>query len=234
MTDDAPRRPAEGTRMKTITHVLIADDHPMVRDALRRTLLLLDPALQVLEAADYAGVVRALQMGLDTTPGEPARALMALVDLHMPGMDRVDGLRRLRLQFPAVPLVVASGEDDPAVIRATLAAGALGFLPKSEPPEVLQQALRLVLGGGTYTPAQALADLRHGAAPPRPDAGGLTPRQLDVLRCLMRGQPNKLIARELGLTEGTVKIHIAAILRVLQARNRTEAVVVARDLGLQA
>jgi DNA-binding NarL/FixJ family response regulator len=82
--------------------------------------------------------------------------------------------------------------------------------------------------------AQALADLRHGAPPPRPDAAGLTPRQLDVLRCLMRGQPNKLIARELGLTEGTVKIHIAAILRVLQARNRTEAVVVARDLGLQA
>ena len=205
--------------------VLIADDHPMVRDAWRRTLLLVEPDLQVIEAADYPRAVLALQQH---TPA------LALLDLHMPGMDRVDGLRRLRLQFPRVPLVVASGEDDPAVIRATLAAGAVGFLPKSEVPEVLQQALRLVLGGGSYTPPQALADLRHGAAPSRPDAGGLTPRQLDVLRCLMRGQPNKLIARELGLTEGTVKIHIAAILRVLQARNRTEAVVVARDLGLQA
>jgi DNA-binding NarL/FixJ family response regulator len=130
-------------------------------------------------------------------------------------------------------LVVASGEDDPAVIRAALAAGAVGFLPKAESPDVLQQALRLVLGGGTYTPPQALSDLQPGAAP-RPDASGLTPRQTDVLRCLMRGQPNKLIARELGLTEGTVKIHIAAILRVLQARNRTEAVVVARNLGLSA
>jgi DNA-binding NarL/FixJ family response regulator len=206
-------------------NVLIADDHPMVRDALKRTLLLVEPGARIVEAADFAGAHQHLHSG---------GIQLALLDLHMPGMDRVDGLRRLRLQFPGVAMVVASGEDDPAVIRATLAAGAVGFLPKSESPEVLQQALRLVLGGGTYLPAQALADLRHGAPPPRPDASGLTPRQTDVLRCLMRGQPNKLIARELGLTEGTVKIHIAAILRVLQARNRTEAVVVARNLGLQA
>ncbi len=206
-------------------NVLIADDHPMVRDALKRTLLLVEPDTQVFEAADYAGALRVLQQHSPQ---------LALLDLHMPGMERVEGLRRLRLLHPGVKMVVASGEDDPAVIRATLAAGAAGFLPKSEAPEVLQQALRLVLGGGTYMPAQALADMRHGAPPPRPDASGLTPRQMDVLRCLMRGQPNKLIARELGLTEGTVKIHIAAILRVLQARNRTEAVVVARNLGLQA
>ena len=205
--------------------VLIADDHPMVRDALKRTLLLVAPDAHVLEAADYDSALHLLQT---------ESPQLALLDLHMPGMNRVDGLRRLRLMFPQVPMAVASGEDDPVVIRATLTAGAVGFLPKSEAPEVLQQALRLVLGGGIYMPAQALADLRHGAPPPRPDASGLTPRQLDVLRCLMRGQPNKLIARELGLTEGTVKIHIAAILRVLQARNRTEAVVVARNLGLQA
>ena len=204
--------------------VLIADDHPLVRDALARTLRCVQPEAEVLEAADFASALRVLQ----TDAPE-----LALVDLHMPGMERVDGVRRLRLLCPGVPLVVVSGEDDPAVIRAALAAGAVGFLPKAESPDVLQQALRLVLGGGTYTPPQALADLQPGAAP-RPDASGLTPRQTDVLRCLMRGQPNKLIARELGLTEGTVKIHIAAILRVLQARNRTEAVVVARNLGLSA
>ncbi len=204
--------------------VLIADDHPLVRDALARTLRCVQPDAEVLEAADFATALRVLQTEAPK---------LALVDLHMPGMDRVDGVRRLRLLCPGVPLVVASGEDDPAIIRAALAAGAVGFLPKAESPDVLQQALRLVLGGGTYTPPQALADLQPGAAP-RPDASGLTPRQTDVLRCLMRGQPNKLIARELGLTEGTVKIHIAAILRVLQARNRTEAVVVARNLGLQA
>jgi DNA-binding NarL/FixJ family response regulator len=208
--------------------VLIADDHPLVRDALARTLRCVQPDADVLEAADFASALRVLQADAPQ---------LALVDLHMPGMEPgaggVDGVRRLRLLCPGVPLVVASGEDDPAVIRAALAAGAVGFLPKAESPDVLQQALRLVLGGGTYTPPQALADLQPGAAP-RPDASGLTPRQTDVLRCLMRGQPNKLIARELGLTEGTVKIHIAAILRVLQARNRTEAVVVARNLGLSA
>jgi len=204
--------------------VLIADDHPLVRDALARTLRCVQPDADVLEAADFGSALRLLQTEAPQ---------LALLDLHMPGMDRVAGVRRLRLLCPGVPLVVASGEDDPAVIRAALAAGAVGFLPKAESPDVLQQALRLVLGGGTYTPLQALADLQPGAAP-RPDASGLTPRQTDVLRCLMRGQPNKLIARELGLTEGTVKIHIAAILRVLQARNRTEAVVVARNLGLSA
>ena len=207
----------------TIT-VLIADDHPMVRDALARTVRLVEPDAVVVEAADFAGAEAAMQAHLPD---------LALVDLHMPGMDGVHGVRRLRANFAAVPLVVASGEDDPAVIRAVLAAGAAGFLPKSESPEVLQQALRLVRSGGSYMPAQALADMRHGAAPPRPDASGLTPRQMDVLKSLMRGQPNKLIARELGLTEGTVKIHIAAILRALQARNRTEAVVVARRLGLE-
>jgi len=202
--------------------VLIADDHPLLRDALARTLRRVEPGAEVIEAVDYASAAAALAA---------ERFDLALIDLHMPGMDGVEGVRRLRLQVAGVPLVVVSGDDEPAVIRAALAAGAVGFLPKSESPAVLEQALRLVRGGGTYTQPQALADLSHGV-PPRPDASGLTPRQMDVLKSLLRGQPNKLIARELGLTEGTVKIHIAAILRALQARNRTEAVVMARRLGI--
>jgi DNA-binding NarL/FixJ family response regulator len=203
--------------------VLIADDHPLVRDALARTLRLVVPDADVLEAGDYA----AAEALLAAQPVD-----LALLDLHMPGMDAMQGLKRLHARFPQVPLVVASAEADAAVIRATLAAGAVAFLPKSETPDVLQQALRIVLSGGSYMPRQAVADMHTGALPPRPDGHALTPRQMDVLRCLMQGQPNKLIARELGLTEGTVKIHIAAILRALRARNRTEAVVVARDLGL--
>ncbi len=204
--------------------VLIADDHPMVRDALARTLRLIEPAAEIVEAADFPEAEACIEQ-------QAASLTLALLDLHMPGMDALAGLRRLRVRFPALRMAVASGEDDPAVMRAAFDAGAVAFLPKSEPAQVLQQALRIVLGGGTYLPAQALAGLGAGAAP-RPEATALTPRQRDVLRCLMQGQPNKLIARELGLTEGTVKIHIAAILRALQARNRTEAVVVARRLGL--
>lgn len=204
-------------------NVLIADDHPLVRDALARTVQAVLPDAAMLQAADL-DTAQALLLA-----EQPA---LALLDLHMPGMQGVQGVRRLQRLAPALKILVASGEEDPAVMRAVMAAGALAFLPKSEPVEVLQQAIRIVLGGGTYLPSQALADLRPGASLPRPDAAAMTPRQLDVLKCLMQGQPNKLIARELGLTEGTVKIHIAAILRALQARNRTEAVVLARKLDL--
>ena len=207
--------------------MLIADDHPLVRDALARLLRVLEPRAEVIEAADYASIERQIEQ-------LTAALTMALVDLNMPGMDGLAGVRRLRERYPALLLVVASAEDDPATIRNVLALGAAGYLPKSEPPDVMLQALRLVLSGGVYTPARALSDFRDGHPPPaRPDASGLTPRQIDVLRELMRGQPNKLIARELRLTEGTVKIHIAAILRALHARNRTEAVVVARQLGIE-
>ena len=205
--------------------ILIADDHPLVRDALARTVQPVLPDAQILQAADL-DTAEALLLA--------ERPELVLLDLHMPGMQGAQGVRRLQRLAPACKLVVASGEDDPAVMRAALAAGALAFLPKRETAEVLQQAIRIVLGGGSYLPSQALADLRPGGPAPRPDTAALTPRQLDVLKCLMQGQPNKLIARELGLTEGTVKIHIAAILRALQARNRTEAVVMARNLGLAA
>jgi DNA-binding NarL/FixJ family response regulator len=204
--------------------VLIADDHPMVRDALARTLQQLDASVDVAQAADFDGLLALL---------EGAAADLALVDLHMPGMDGASGVRQIRAAAPLLPLVVASGHDDPATIRAVLGAGAAGFVPKTSSSELLRRALQIVLAGGVYVPQQALADL-PAEAPATTDATGLTPRQRDVLRGLLRGAPNKVIARDLGLTEGTVKIHIAAILRVLQVRNRTEAVVRARELDLDA
>lgn len=209
--------------MKSPMRVLVADDHPLVRDALARTLAAALPLSEVLQAQDWDEArARLAGGGID----------LALVDLHMPGMNGLDGVRALRQAHPALPIVVASGDGDPATIRGVLALGVRGYLPKSENAEVLAQALTLVGAGGTYVPARAMEDLAAAAPPARADVHGLTPRQLDVLRCLVRGLPNKLIARELALTEGTVKIHIAAILRVLDARNRTEAVVRAREAGL--
>jgi DNA-binding NarL/FixJ family response regulator len=202
--------------------ILVADDHPLVRDALARTVRELDAQAEVFQAGDLAGLLHAARQG---------EADLAIIDLQMPGMDGLAGLKRLREAVPTLPTVVASGQEDAATIRAVLAAGAMGFIPKSERPEVLLGALRLVRMGGTYVPPRLLEAVEATAAP-KGNAADLTPRQLDVLRLLMRGEPNKVIARELGLTEGTVKIHIAAILRTLQSRNRTEAVVRARALGL--
>ena len=196
-------------------NVLIADDHPLVRDALARTVQQLAADVQVREAGDLDGLLRLAAQG---------DADLALVDLNMPGMDGVAGLRRLRAAAPTLPVVVASGQEDAVTIRAVLAAGAVGFIPKSERSEVLLGALRLVQSGGTYVPSRLLD------APPAAAAPGLTARQLDVLHLLLRGEPNKLIARELGLTEGTVKIHLAAIFRALNVRNRVEAVVASRKL----
>jgi DNA-binding NarL/FixJ family response regulator len=200
--------------------VLIADDHPLVRAALAHSVRALDAEVRVHEAQDFETLL-ALARAHD--------ADLALVDLNMPGMNGVNGLSglaRLREAVPALPVVVASGQEDAATVRAVLAAGAAGFIPKSERPEALVSALRQVLAGECWVPQRLLDQAR-----PSP-TGGLTPRQLDVMRRLLCGEPNKKIAHELGLTEGTVKLHVAAILRTLQARNRTEAVVRARALGI--
>ncbi|MEO6410707.1 MAG: response regulator transcription factor [Burkholderiaceae bacterium] len=204
-------------------HVLIADDHPMVRDALSRIVRQIEPQSRVDEADDFDSV----RVHLDHELPD-----LLLLDLNMPGMDTLAGLRRLRQRYPTLSTVVASGQDDPVTIRNVLATGASGFISKSDPPQTLINALRLVATGGVYVSARLLGGLGGDAAPRPADASGLTPRQRDVLDLLLLGHPNKVIARNLGLTEGTVKIHIAAILRALQVRNRTEAVLRAREQGL--
>lgn len=202
---------------------VVADDHPLVRDALTRIVRQLDSQASVDEAGDFHTLVALIERSAPD---------LLLLDLNMPGMDGLSGLRRLRQRFASLTTVIASGQDDPVTIRAVLATGASGFVSKSDPPQTLISALRLVVNGGVYVSSRLLGDFRNGSPPPSADASGLTPRQLDVLDLLLLGQPNKQIARGLGLTEGTVKIHIAAILRALQARNRTEAVLKARELGL--
>jgi DNA-binding NarL/FixJ family response regulator len=203
--------------------ILIADDHPLVRDAMARLVRQVEPQSIVDEAGDFAGLMAAVER----TPPD-----LLLLDLNMPGMDALSGLRRLRQRFPELTTVVASGQDDPATIRAVLATGARGFVSKSDPPQTLVSAVRLVAGGGVYVSTRLLAEFRNGMPAGGADASGLTPRQRDVLDLLLLGQPNKLIARGLGLAEGTVKIHIAAILHALHARNRTEAVLRAHEMGI--
>ena len=208
--------------------ILVADDHALFRDGLRYLLGQLGEPVEVLEAKDGAAA-------LELAGAHPELELV-LLDLGMPGVDGLAGLRLLRARSPAVPVVILSGSEEPADVRQALDAGALGFIPKSSTSQVMLSALRLVLSGGMYLPPSYLEraqSVRVPLAASSLDSLGLTPRQLDVLRLLGQGHSNKEIARVLQLAEGTVKLHISAILRALGVDNRTRAVVAAaRLLGL--
>ena len=213
-------------------NVLVVDDHALFREGLKFLLRELDASLAVDEAGDCAAALeRAAAHRYD----------LVLLDLNLPGLRGMDALAALRSAIPGAPTVVLSGEDSPELVRSAIRAGAMGFIPKSSTREVLIQALRLVFAGGVYLPPAALdthtaaAPLAAYAAGGPPDAArlGLTPRQMDVLRCVIQGKPNKSIARELDISEGTVKAHLSAVMQALGARNRTEAVYAAAKLGLR-
>jgi len=208
--------------------ILLADDHEVMRLAMRHALQPLAAEIRWFEAADAAQVEAQLASGVDFD--------LALVDLQMPGAEGAPTIARWRREHPALPIVILSATDDAALVRELIALGVSGFVPKSDAAAVMLQAIRLVLAGGTYAPLRFLSDRSsadRASEETKAGAFGLTPRQIEVLRLLARGLPNKVIARELGLAEATVKVHLLAIFRVLQARNRTEAVVAAQKrLGL--
>lgn len=202
--------------------VLIADDHALVREGLAFIVRQWRADAALTFAADADGLLVA---------AEASAPDIAIVDLAMPGMHGIEGLRALRARCPALPLLVASALDDPATVRAALGAGASGFVAKNEPPLAIVQALARVIAGDIVVPpgVDAAVTVEEPAPAWRTP---LTARQHDVLGELMRGSSNKAIAGALGLTEGTVKIHVAAVLRALRAHNRTEAVLMARAMGL--
>lgn len=208
--------------------ILIADDHALFRDGLRYVLARLgDDAAEIFEAKDGAEALALVAAHPDLD--------LVLLDLAMPGMDGIAGLRALRARSPSMPVVILSASEEPADIRLALDRGAMGFIPKSSSSEVMLSALRLVLAGGVYLPPAFLDRSRAGKGPvvsatPSLENLGLTARQTDVLRLLGQGKSNKEIARALELAEGTVKLHVSAVLRALDAVNRTQAVVAAARL----
>jgi len=207
--------------------VLLADDHALFREGFSLLLRQLDPDVQVIETGCF-------EAALACTISRPDIDI-ALLDLNMPGMNGAEGIARFREQDGDLPVVVISASEDVADIKHLLDAGAAGYIPKSSPSQVMLAALRLVLSGGVYVPVNVLQDLDLLDEPAHKSkrAGSqMTDRQLQVLRLIVQGKPNKLIARELQLSEGTVKIHLASIYRALDASNRTEAAMAARDLGL--
>jgi DNA-binding NarL/FixJ family response regulator len=204
--------------------VLLADDHPLFREGVKPVLHKLDPDLELIEAVDYPSAFAAMNQAGEVD--------LALIDLYMPGMSGVDGVIRFRAAFPGIPLVVLSASELADDIHKLLSAGALGYVTKSSPSEVILGALRLVLAGGVYIPPSMLDHRNAGAVQDLSRHAPLTARQTEVLCELAKGQSNKQIAKALDVTEGTVKIHMAAIFRILKVNNRTEAVLVAQKMGL--
>jgi DNA-binding NarL/FixJ family response regulator len=205
--------------------ILVADDHPVVRDGLVAILSTQPDFLVVGEAGTGDDVVRQVAA---------LRPDVVLLDLEMPGMDGVDALRALRARNDRVRVLVFTAFDTDDRILAAVRAGAQGYLLKGVPRDEIFQAVRVVHAGNSLLqPVVASRLLRQVseetiAAPVEP----LTARELDVLRLLMRGLQNKEIAHELVVTERTVKFHVSSILRKLGAGNRTEAVAIANQRGL--
>lgn len=207
---------------------LLADDHPLMREGVRQVLTQLEDDIEILDAHDYPSL-------FEQTSAHPDLDL-ALVDLNMPGLAGLQGIGAFRTRFPDIPLVVISASESTLDIRTALDMGALGYIPKASSTDVLLGALRTVLDGNLYVPP-CMADLppgtRHAQAAQGTPLEHLTGRQREVARMLQEGHPNKLIGTKLGMSENTVKVHVAAIFRVLGVRNRTEAVLALQRLGMQ-
>ena len=215
--------------------ILIVDAHPLMRDGLAKVLAGLSERVDIRQADSLHGTLAALDAHANTA--------LVLLDLVMPDGDGTSVLERVHAAHPGIPIVVVSGTTDHATVTAAIRNGAMGFISKRSAPPVLLGALRLVLAGEVYVPPEVLRTqlLTPPQRAPSTAAGharagkdfDLTKRQLDVLALLVQGKPNKVICRELGLAEGTVKAHTAAIFRALRVSNRTEAGFAVSSLGIQ-
>ena len=211
--------------MQAGVKIIIVDDHPLFREALRRALETILPEAQVAECA-----------GLDPLQEELGKSRevdLVLLDLTMPGVQGFSGLIYLRAQYPEIPIVIVSATEDPLVIRRAINFGASGFIPKSLDLDGIGNAVRTVLSGDIWAPPDV--DLDGPDDRETSDLvrrlGRLTPQQMRVLMMLSEGLLNKQIAYELGVSEATVKAHVSAILQKLGVDSRTQAVIAAGRIG---
>jgi DNA-binding NarL/FixJ family response regulator len=207
--------------------ILIADDHPLFRDALRRAVAQILPDAVLVEADDVPGLV-------DQAQAHP-RAELLLLDLNMPGAHGFSALAHLRASFPALPVIVVSAREEPSLMQRAIAHGAAGFVPKSSDLATIGTAIHAVLDGDTWLPPGVAAE--SAVLDPEEEAlarriAELTPQQYRVLGMVCNGLLNKQIAYELGVSEATIKAHMTAILRKLGAHSRTQVALLAGRLNL--
>jgi DNA-binding NarL/FixJ family response regulator len=204
--------------------IVIADDHPLVRGALRQAVAGAIPQALIKEAGDLEQLNRELEANPETD--------LVVLDLSMPGMRGFSGLLYLRAQYPNVPIVVVSANEDRGVMRRCIEIGAAGFIPKTTEMDEMRAAIRAIFAGSTWVPQ----DVELSATPDKATAdivrrlASLTPQQMRVLMMVSEGLLNKQIAYELSVSEATVKAHVSAILQKLGVESRTQAVIAAAKI----
>ncbi len=215
----------------SIFRIVIADDHALVRGGLVQLVKLVEENVEIIETNDFEQTLEYLSKG-DAVD-------LLLMDLLMPGMNGMDGIKQICKDWPDVPVIVVSVRENIAAIRNALAAGAMGYIPKTSSPDVMMSAIKLVLSGGVYVPPHVLGanslqeeqNLVQGGLKDSSKTSShgqgvaqLTQRQLEVLDLMALGKQNRDIANDLGLNVGTVKMHSSRIFKTLNVQNRTEAV----------
>jgi len=204
--------------------VLIIDDHPLVRDGLRSVVAVSFDGCEIHEASSLEEALATLE--------KQSNFDLILLDLNIPDVKRLDGLRLLRSRYPILPVVMVSGAFDRAIVREALAAGAAGFIPKSMRRSGIMDALRRIVSGEIYLP-EVIGEMTEVSAEEsdilsRIDS--LTPQQKTVLVHLVNGRLNKQIAHDLSVSMTTVKAHVSAILQKLGVFSRTQAVIKANQV----
>lgn len=210
--------------------ILLVDDHALFRDGMHYVLHKLDEQVDILDAGNFPDALNAARDNPDLD--------LALLDLNMPGSEGAPSVKLFHTRYPDVPVVVVSGTDQRDDIEKVMNSGAMGFISKMSSGQDMIHALRLVLDGGVYLPPQllqhALSQVREDKRSWRTNEFGLTVRQMEVLERLATGLSNKDIGLAIGLAEGTIKIHVAAIFQALRVNKRIDAVQTAQRMGLLA
>jgi DNA-binding NarL/FixJ family response regulator len=213
-------------RLILVAKFLIADDHPLYREALISALQPLFENVDIIQSDDLDSTLEALQQHSDFD--------LVLLDLNMPGCDSFYGLIRVSQDFPKVAVAVVSASDSVEVVCKVMNLGAKGFIPKSTPTIVIAEALKQIMDGINWFPEDMQTDIKDFV--PAIDiaklVGELTPKQFRVLRLLQNGLLNKQIAFDLSITEATVKAHISAIFRKFNVNTRTQAVLMLKYLDI--
>jgi len=205
--------------------ILIADDHALFRDGLALYLEKIVPESTISQAASYSQMFKLLQ--------DDFKIDFVFFDFEMPDIPWQEALNELKRISPETSVAVISGSEDSRTIKAILSAGAKGYITKRSETKVLNNALRLILDGGTYIPPNLIENSPNSLENTK-NSGikSLTYRQSQVLNLIAQGKSNKQIAFDMGVSESTVKLHINALLRALRVSNRTQAVITAQKLGI--